>query len=82
MRVTGVETERITAGATELLPLLERVITELEDGSVIAITSKIVSLCENSVIQLDQIDKEELVVRESDLYLPASLSVRLPPRTA
>ncbi len=74
MKVTGVKTERITAGATELLPLLERVITELAEGSVIAITSKIVSLCEGSVIRLDRIDKEELVVRESDLYLPASLS--------
>jgi dihydrofolate synthase / folylpolyglutamate synthase len=74
MKVTSVKTERITAGATELLPLLGRVITELDEGSVIAITSKIVSLCERSVIQLDQIGKEELVVRESDLYLPASLS--------
>jgi dihydrofolate synthase / folylpolyglutamate synthase len=74
VKVTGVKTERITAGATELLPLLERAITEVEDGSVIAITSKIVSLCEGSVIPLAQIDKEELVARESDLYLPASLS--------
>jgi dihydrofolate synthase / folylpolyglutamate synthase len=74
MKVTGVKTERITARATELLPLLERVIAELEEGSVIAITSKIVSLCEGSVIGVDQIGKDELVVRESDLYLPASLS--------
>lgn len=44
MKVTGVKTELITAGATELLPLLERMITELEEGSVIAIASKIVSL--------------------------------------
>jgi dihydrofolate synthase / folylpolyglutamate synthase len=74
MKVTSVKTERITAGATELLPLLERVITGVDDGSVIAITSKIVSLCEGSVIRFDKIDKEDLVVRESDLYLPASLS--------
>jgi dihydrofolate synthase / folylpolyglutamate synthase len=74
MKVTGVKTDRITAGATELLPLLERVIAGVEDGSVIAITSKIVSLCEGSVIPVDQIDKEQLVVRESDLYLPASFS--------
>jgi len=74
MKATAVKTELITAGATALLPLLERVITELEEGSVIAITSKIVSLCEGNVIPLDQIDKEELVVRESDLYLPASVS--------
>jgi putative folate metabolism gamma-glutamate ligase len=74
MKVTALKTELITAGVTELLPLLERVINDLEEGSVVAITSKIVSLCENSVIPVDQIDKDELVVRESDLYLPASLS--------
>jgi dihydrofolate synthase / folylpolyglutamate synthase len=74
MKVTSVRTERITAGAIELLPLLERVLADVPDGSVIAITSKVVSLCEGSVIPFDEIDKEELVVRESDLYLPASLS--------
>jgi putative folate metabolism gamma-glutamate ligase len=74
MKVAAIKTELITAGATELLPLLERVISDLEEGSVIAITSKIVSLCESSVIPFDQINKDELVVRESDLYLPASLS--------
>jgi dihydrofolate synthase / folylpolyglutamate synthase len=74
MKVTGVKTERITAGAVELLQLLERVVTELGEGSVVAITSKIVSLCEGNVIPHDQIDKEDLVVLESDLYLPASLS--------
>ncbi|HXB46513.1 MAG TPA: coenzyme F420-0:L-glutamate ligase [Streptosporangiaceae bacterium] len=74
MKVAALKTELITAGATELLALLERVINDLEEGSVVAITSKIVSLCESSVIPCDQIDKEELVVRESDLYLPASLS--------
>src|ERR1700757_5195814 len=74
MKVAALKTELITAGATTLLALLERVINDLEEGSVVAITSKIVSLCESSVIPCDQIDKEELVVRESDLYLPASLS--------
>jgi dihydrofolate synthase / folylpolyglutamate synthase len=74
MKVSGVRTERITAGVTGLLSLLGRVLADVEDGSVIAITSKIVSLCEGSVIPLDEIDKDQLVVRESDLYLPASLS--------
>ena len=74
MKVTALKTELITAGATELLPLLGRVINDLEEGSVIAVTSKIVSLCESRVVPFDQVDKDELVVRESDLYLPARLS--------
>ena len=74
VKVAAIKTELITAGATELLPLLIRVITDVEEGSVIAVTSKIVSICEGSVIPFDRIEKDELVARESDLYLPASLS--------
>jgi putative folate metabolism gamma-glutamate ligase len=74
MKVAALKTEVITAGAAELLSVLEGVLTDLDEGSVIAITSKIVSLCEGRVIPVGQISKDELVVRESDLYLPASLS--------
>jgi putative folate metabolism gamma-glutamate ligase len=74
VKVAALKTEVITAGVTELVPLLDRVVNDLQEGSIIAITSKIVSLCEGSVIPFDQINKDELVVRESDLYLPASLS--------
>lgn len=74
MRVTALRTEVVTAGAVGLLPLLEGVLPDPGEGSVIAVTSKIVSLCESRVIPRDQVNKEELLVRESDLYLPASLS--------
>ena len=74
MKVTAVTTEVITAGAVKLTALLERSLHGLEEGSVVAVTSKIVSLCENNVIPLDVLDKEKLAIRESDLYLPATLS--------
>lgn len=74
MRVRAVRTEVVTAGVIKLAALLGRSLDDLEEGSVVAITSKIVSLCENNVIPLDEIDKEDLIVRESDLYLPATLS--------
>ena len=74
MKVTAVSTDVITAGAIKLTALLERSLHDLQEGSVVAITSKIVSVCENNVIPVADIDKEQLVVRESDLYLPATLS--------
>lgn len=74
MLVTTIKTERIAANDTTLLALLDEVIPKLKEGSVVAITSKLVSLCEGNVIALDAIDKETLVVQESDLYLPATLS--------
>lgn len=74
MKVTAIKTDVIAAGAIKLTALLERCLHDLQEDSVVAITSKIVSVCENNVIPLEDIDKEQLVVRESDLYLPATLS--------
>lgn len=74
MIVTAIKTDAITAGSINLLALLDASITELAEGSVVAITSKIVSLCENSVVPIDSVDKEALIIKESDQYLPASIS--------
>ncbi len=74
MLITTIKTDRIAANDLSLQVILDKVILELEEGSVVAITSKLVSLCEGQVIGLDDIDKETLVVQESDLYLPATLS--------
>lgn len=46
----------------------------MHEDSVLAITSKVVSLCENRVIPLDSIDKEKLIKQEATYYLPDALS--------
>lgn len=74
MIITPIKTARLTANSTTLLKLLDEVIADVPERSVLAITSKIVSLCEGSVIPFEQTDKEKLVVDESDYYLPAALS--------
>lgn len=74
MIVTTVKTDKITAGALTLQALLDTAISDLTEGSIVAITSKVVSLCENNVVPMDSMDKEELIVKESNYYLPATLS--------
>ena len=74
MIIQSIKTNKITAGATDLLSLLDEAIVGLKEGSVLAITSKVVSLCENAVVPIGDIDKAELIIQESDLYLPATLS--------
>lgn len=74
MQVTAIKTPIIKPGSIELLALLDQSLPALHEGSVIAITSKVVSLCENNVVPLDSIEKEQLVIQESDLYLPKTLS--------
>ena len=74
MIATAIKTDKIIAGSVSLLELLDASITELQEGSVVAITSKIVSLCENNVAPMKDTNKEQLMIQESDLYLPESLS--------
>jgi putative folate metabolism gamma-glutamate ligase len=74
MIVTAIKTDRINPKSIDLLALLDSAITDMPEKSVLAITSKIVSLCEGNVMPLDAIAKEELVIQESDRYLPATLS--------
>lgn len=42
----------------------------MSDGSILAITSKVVALCEGSVVPLENADKEELIKQQSEFYLP------------
>jgi putative folate metabolism gamma-glutamate ligase len=74
VQVTALKTDRITAGSIELLKLLDDTISDMSEGSVLAITSKVVSLCEKNVVPFGQIDRETLIAQESDLYLPSTLS--------
>ena len=71
MTVTPVKTQKITPGSINLIDLLDKFLPAVQDGSVLAITSKIVSLCEGSVVPVQGSDKEELIKQESEYYLPA-----------
>lgn len=74
MKVRSVKTEKILAGRHGLFKLLDKALPPLGSGDIVAITSKVVSLCENSVLPIGSINKENLVIQESDLYLPSTLS--------
>lgn len=71
MRITPIRTERVSAGSCTLGQLLDHHLAPLGERSVVAIASKVVSLCENRLAPAD-VSKTELVRRESDRYLPAA----------
>jgi dihydrofolate synthase / folylpolyglutamate synthase len=71
MRVTAIKTARIAAGSTSIQALVDRYVDDLPNHSVLVITSKAVSLCENRVVR-DGESKEQLVRRESSRYLEHS----------
>lgn len=74
MIVRPIKTDKILPGAQDIFAILDKAIIELGERSVIVITSKILALCENRVEPTEGTDKEALIKRESDYYLPSSIS--------
>jgi putative folate metabolism gamma-glutamate ligase len=69
MKTTAIKTNPIILG-DNLFKILDAKIPLLSDGAVIAIASKIISICEKRVVKIGTKDKELLVEEEADLYLP------------
>lgn len=74
MKVAALKTDKIRPGDMGILEVLNKAISHLEEKSVVVVTSKIVALCENRVEPVNGTDKEALIKRESNLYLPSMLS--------
>lgn len=74
MKVQAVKTHPIKANEETIYDLLDKYLPALKNGTVVVITSKIVSLCEGSVSLIEETDLEKLVIEESDHYLPKSFN--------
>lgn len=68
MRIRPTKTGRIV-GAQKIEAFLDKYVKKIEENSVLAITSKIVSICEGNVVDSVGVDKEKYVYREADLFL-------------
>jgi putative folate metabolism gamma-glutamate ligase len=73
MHVQAIKTHRITEDR-DLNALLDRYVTTLGERSVLAITSKIVSICQGRLVPVGSVDKQALIEQEADLFLPPSSS--------
>lgn len=73
MKVTPVRTSVIRANQRTVFDVLDESIVSLPENTVVAISSKIISLCEGSVVNKTT-SKDELIQREAELYLPRELS--------
>lgn len=75
MNITPIKTPIIVVGDKDLLEIIDDALPVVNEGSVIAVTSKIVSICERSVVSKDAISKDKLIACQADLYLPLAQSV-------
>ena len=74
MKITAVKTNPITANSVTLLQLLDKYLNLMPEKSVLALTSKVVSLCEGRAIPSNKVHKIDLVKQESQYYLPSQMS--------
>lgn len=70
MKIDTIKTRLVRAGEYTIEDILKESIDSLEEKSVIAISSKIVALCENRIVPTASMTKSELVQQESDYYTP------------
>jgi len=68
MKIKPIKTGRI-ASAQKIETILDRYVKKISENSILAITSKIISICEGNVVDLAGMNKEKLVYREADLFL-------------
>lgn len=70
MIVQPIQTGRIQLAEQSLFRLLDRHVVALEEGTVLAITSKLVALCQGRFFRADAVDKQTLIEQEADCFLP------------
>jgi len=70
MKVTAIRIHKVTARDHSLIKILDKYLPKISEKSILAITSKIVSITEGRLVKMDSADKDELIKQESQFYLP------------
>lgn len=69
MIIDLIRTEKIIPGNKDLFSILDKYLNSLKEKSILAVTSKVVSICEGRVVKIGEIDKEKLIEKEADYFL-------------
>ena len=72
MQAKAIKTDKIKP-EDNLSKILDKFLKKFKEKEILAITSKIVSVCEGKIENLEQ-DKDELIRQEADFYLPRNAS--------
>ncbi len=75
MKITPIRTEKIIPGKhNDILFLIDKYVPSLVEGSILAITSKIISICEGRFVEADDKKKDDIIIKEAEWYIPRSES--------
>lgn len=70
MKVTTIKTDKIVPGSFSLDKFLDKFVPSLSDNSVLAISSKVVAICEGRVVKAEDVDKRKLIYQEAQFVIP------------
>lgn len=76
MIVNSVKTHKITSADTDILKILNQYLKDLKENSILAISSKIISITEGSILKIDETEstKEKLIRENSQYFLERASS--------
>lgn len=70
MIVNAFKTHKITQKDTDIFKVLDEYLPQIQNNSVVIITSKIISICEGRIVPVKESSKDGLVKQEADLFIP------------
>lgn len=70
MKVSGIKTHQITEKDTDVLAILDKYLPTLKEKSIVAVTSKIIAICEGRMAEDTDEIRDKLVEEEAAYYLP------------
>jgi len=74
MKVTAIKTKKVEVG-DKLFDILDEYLPKLQENSIVAVTSKIISITEGRVDPHDSDEyRDELAKKEAEFYIPVELS--------
>ncbi|MEZ4710025.1 MAG: coenzyme F420-0:L-glutamate ligase [Caldilineaceae bacterium] len=73
MKIQPIMTRLLLPGQEELLPFLDEHLPSLPEKCIVAVTSKIVALCQGRVAAKDQVDEAALIEQEAERYFPTQV---------
>lgn len=69
MNIKSIKTHKITPG-DDLFKVLNKYLPVIQEKTIVAVTSKIVSICEGRVVKINDVQKDDLIEQEAEYFLP------------
>ncbi len=74
MRIETIRTPKITSEHDDLFRILDQCMVRFGNEEILAVTSKIVSICQGRIVEIGSRHKLDLIQSEADAYLPPERS--------